>query len=62
MILLAKNLLTLITLLCRKKLRQTLKLLSLKILIKLELLSRGTFLVKVTLKIGQEKYSLSLLF
>ena len=62
MILLAKNLLTLITLLCRKKLRQTLKLLSLKILIKLELLSIGTFLVKVTLKIGQEKYSLSLLF
>ena len=27
-----------------------------------ELLSMGTFLVKVTLKIGQEKYLLSILF
>ena len=55
-ILLIENLLILITLLWLKKLRQILKLLNLKLMINSELLSIGIFLVKVTLKIGQEKY------
>ena len=38
------------------------KLLSLKLMIESEFLSIRTILVKVTLKIGQEKYLLSILF
>ena len=57
-----KNLLMLIILLWLKKLRQILKLLSLKLMIGSELPSLRTFLVKVTLKIGQEKYLLLILF
>ena len=38
------------------------KLLSLKLMIEPEFLSIGTILVKVSLKIGQEKYLLSILF
>ena len=45
-----------------KKLRQTLKLLSVKLMIELELVSIRMFLVRVTLKIDQEKYLLSILF
>ena len=45
-----------------KKLRPILKFQSLKLIIELELLSIGIFLVKVTLKIGQEKHLLSILF
>ena len=51
-----KNLLTLTILLWLEKLRQILKLLSLKLIIESELLSIRTFLVMVTLKIGQNKY------
>ena len=57
-----KNLLMLIILLWLKKLRQILKLLSLKLMIGSELPSLRTFLVKVTLKTGQEKYLLLILF
>ena len=46
----------------KKKMRQILKLLSLKLMIESELLSMRLFLVKVILKIGQEKYLLSILF
>ena len=56
-----KNLLMLIILLCTKKFRQILKLLSLELVIETELLSVGILLVNVTLKIGQEKYLLSIL-
>ena len=41
-----------------EKLRRILKLLNLKLMIESELLSITIFLVKVTLKIGQEKYLL----
>ena len=51
-----KNLLMLTILLWLEKLRQILKLLSLKLIIESELLSIRTFLVMVTLKIGQNKY------
>ena len=61
-ILLIKNLLMLIILLQLKKLKRILKLLSLKLTIELELLSIKIFLVKVTQKIGQDKYLLSTLF
>ena len=44
-----------------KKVRPILKLPSLKWMIELELLSIRIFLVKVILKIGQEKYFLSIL-
>ena len=44
-----------------KKFRQILKLLSLELVIETELLSVGILLVNVTLKIGQEKYLLSIL-
>ena len=60
-VLLAKGLLMLIVLLWLKKLRQILKLLSLKLLVELELLSAKIFSVKLTPKIGQEKYLLSIL-
>ena len=43
-------------------LRPILKLPSLKLMIKSELLSIGILLIKVPLKIGQEKYLLSILF
>ena len=52
----------LIILLLSKKLGPILKPLSLKLMIELELLSIRIFLVKVILKIGQEKYLLSILF
>ena len=45
-----------------KKLRPILKLLSLKLMIESESLSIRIFLVKITLKIGQEYYFLSILF
>ena len=45
-----------------EKLRPMLKLLSLKLMIESELLSIRIFLVKATLKIGQEKYLLLILF
>ena len=45
-----------------KKLRPILKLLSLKLMIESELLSIKLILAKVTLKIGQEKYLLLILF
>ena len=45
-----------------KKLRPILKLLSLKLMIESESLSIRIFLVKITLKIGQEQYFLSILF
>ena len=51
-----KKLLMLIILLGLKTLRQILKLLSLKLIIESELLSIKKFLVKITLKSGQEKY------
>ena len=51
-----KNLLMLIILLWPKKLRPILKLLNLKWMIEPELHRIRIFLVKVTLKIGQEKY------
>ena len=51
-----KNLLMLIILLWLKKLRPMVKLLNLMLMIELELLSIRIFLVKVTLKIDQEKY------
>ena len=44
------------------RLRQILKLLSLNLMIESELLSIRKFLVKFTLKIGQEKYFLWILF
>ena len=50
-----------IILLWKKKLNQVIKLLNLKLVIQSELLSIRIFLVKVSLKIGQEKYSLSIL-
>ena len=52
----------LIILLWLKKLTQILKLLNWKLMIELELLSIRIFLVKATLKIGQEKYLLLILF
>ena len=45
-----------------RKLREILTLLNLKEMIKSELLSIKMFLVKVTMKIGREKYLLSILF
>ena len=42
--------------LCKKKLRVILKLLNLKLMIESELQSIRIFLVKVTQKIGQEKF------
>ena len=51
----------LIILLWLKKLTQILKLLNWKLMIELELLSIRIFLVKATLKIGQEKYLLLIL-
>ena len=45
-----------------KKLRPILKLLSFKLMIESESLSIRIFLVKITLKIGQEYYFLSILF
>ena len=45
-----------------KKLRPILKLLSLKLMTESESLSIRIFLVKITLKIGQEYYFLSILF
>ena len=45
-----------------EKMRPILKLLSLKLMIELELLSIRIFLVKGILKIDQEKYILSILF
>ena len=54
-ILLIKNLLILIILLCLKKLIPVLNFLSLKLMIKSELLSIRIFLVKVTLKTAQKK-------
>ena len=45
-----------------EKIRSILKLLNLKLIIELELLIIKTFLVKVTLKIGQQKYLLLILF
>ena len=45
-----------------KKMRLILKFLSLKLMIELESLSIIIFLVKATLKIGQEKYLLLILF
>ena len=45
-----------------KKLRPILKLLSLKLMIESDSLSIRIFLVKITLKIGQEYYFLSILF
>ena len=52
----------LIIMLSLKKLSQTLKLLNLKKMIERELVSRKILLVKVILKIGQEKYFLLILF
>ena len=52
----------LIILLSLKKLRQILKLLNIKLMTDSELLSIRLFLVKVTLKTGQEKYLLLILF
>ena len=52
----------LIILLSPKQLSPMLKLLSLKLITELELLIIRIFLVNVTLKIGQEKYLLSVLF
>ena len=52
----------LIIMLWLKKLSQTLKLLNLKKMIERELVSRKILLVKVILKIGQEKYFLLILF
>ena len=43
-----------------EKVRPILKLQSLKLMIELELLSTKIFLVKITPKIGQEKYLLSI--
>ena len=57
-----KNLLMLIILLWLKTLRPILQLLSLRLMIELELLSIRIFSVKVTLKIGREKYFLLTLF
>ena len=56
-----KKLLMLNILLWMKSLRQILKLLNLKLMIESELLRITIFLVKVTLKICQEKYLLSIL-
>ena len=55
-ILLIQNVSLLITLLSLKKLRPILKHLNLNKIIELELQSIKMFLVKVTLKIGQERY------
>ena len=52
----------LIILLWLKKLTKILKLLNWKLMIELELLSIRIFLVKATLKIGQEKYLLLIQF
>ena len=57
-----KNLLMLIILIRLKTLSQILKLLNLKWMIESELLSTNIFLIKVILKIGQEKYLLLILF
>ena len=51
-----------IILLCLKKLKQIIELLNLKLMIELELLSIRILLVKVTLKIGQEKHLSLILF
>ena len=51
-----------IILLWLKNLRQILKLLSLTLMMEFELLRIKIILVKVTLKIGQEKYLLLILF
>ena len=51
----------LIILLLQKKLKEIIKFLNLKLMTELELLSIRIFLVKVTLKIGQGKYLLSIL-
>ena len=56
-----KKLLMLNILLWMKSLRQILKLLNLKLIIESELLRITIFLVKVTLKICQEKHLLSIL-
>ena len=48
-------------LLCPKKLRRILHLLSLKLMIESKLLSIKVLLVKVTVKVGQEKFLLSIL-
>ena len=53
-----KNLFVLIILFWLVKLRQILKLLSLKLMTELELLNVKIFLIKVTLKIGKEIYLL----
>ena len=50
----------LIILLWLNKLRRILKLLKLELIIESELLPISTYLVKVTLKIGKEKYLLSI--
>ena len=57
-----KNLLMLIIVFWLKKLRLILKFLNLELMTESGLLSIGTFLVKITLKIGQEKYFLLILF
>ena len=54
--------LILIILLWLIKLKRITKLLNSKLMIESELLTIKIFLVKVTLKIGQEKYLLSILF
>ena len=56
-----KNLLMLIIVFWLKKLRLILKFLNLELMIESGLLSIGTFLVNITLKIGQEKYFLLIL-
>ena len=61
-ILLIKVVLFLIILLSLKKLKQLINLLNLKLMIELELLSIKIFLVKVTLKVGQEEYLLLIMF
>ena len=57
-----KNLLMLIILFWLKKLSRILRLLRLKLMIESNLLSIRTFLAKVPLKNGQEKYFSSILF
>ena len=57
-----KNLLMLIIVFWLKKLRLILKFLNLELMTESGLLSIGTFLVKITLKIVQEKYFLLILF
>ena len=61
-ILLIKNLWIMIILLWLNKMKQIIALLNLKLMIESESHRSRIFLVKVTLKIGQEKYLLSILF